>query len=228
MIVSLHEVPHLGDLAGEGVGVEEPVHDISVKRVDRAKSVARIGSAQVFEHLPGNAHSGDDEPWVNRACQGHRALTIAVPDRSEPAQREQPHREVVEVLAVPVGGFPDADSHAPPKNAVNLSDHPFRFLQVPVVAEDTVEGDEQDHPEGICPQVAPSVGPDPPFAHPPEPLEDDGRVAADRRGAGHDRYNPKGYVSGMPVVCARPSGVTAAVRSNHTYSSNCRGRLAWK
>lgn len=49
-----------------------------------------------------------------------------------------------------------------------------------------------------------------------------------RRHGGH-RYNPKGYVSGTPRCTALgPSGVTARLSSNHTYSSNCAGSTAWK
>lgn len=36
------------------------------------------------------------------------------------------------------------------------------------------------------------------------------------------RYSPVGHVSGGPAAgCCAPSGVTAVVRSNHTYASNC-------
>ena len=41
-------------------------------------------------------------------------------------------------------------------------------------------------------------------------------------------YSPKGYVSGVPDTSCAPSGVTARVSSNQTYSSNCQGSTAWK
>ena len=38
----------------------------------------------------------------------------------------QPHREVMEVLPVAVGGLTDADTVAPPEHSPDLRHHPFR------------------------------------------------------------------------------------------------------
>jgi hypothetical protein len=72
-------------------------------------------------------------------------------DDAEAAEREHPHGEIVEVLPVTVGRLADADPDRPAEDAVDLSNHPFCLVQVPIVPRGMVKGDEQDHPERVRP-----------------------------------------------------------------------------
>jgi hypothetical protein len=53
-------------------------------------------------------------------------LAVLRPRPGEEAEREQPHREVREVLPLAVGGLTDADAVAPPEHSPDLRHHPFR------------------------------------------------------------------------------------------------------
>jgi hypothetical protein len=67
-----------------------------------------------------------DEAWMDLADQVDRLLAVLRPRLGEEAEREQPHREVMEVLPVAVGGLTDADAVAPPEHSPDLRHHPFR------------------------------------------------------------------------------------------------------
>ena len=127
---------------------------------------------------------GIDEGGVNVAHQRDRLLAIAGVDGSQPVEREDPHGQVMEVLAIPVGLFADPDSPRPPQHPLDLGDDPFAFAQQAIVVELLPQRHQQHHAERVGPEIAQPVGPDARLAHPGQPGLD-GRDLLEGQGPGH-------------------------------------------
>jgi hypothetical protein len=83
-------------------------------------------------------------------------------------QRENPHRQIVKVLAVAIRSFADSKTALSAKNTLDVGDNALSFIEELVLLQFVVERDQQNNAEGIGPQVSHAIGPDALFAHPVE------------------------------------------------------------
>src|SRR6266516_271474 len=167
----LDDLAHLCDFALERLFVQQSVRDVAVERIARAETRARVRAAEVLLHFPDHTHSGPHEGPVDFVDQRDRALPILGLEMAETAKREQPHGEIVEVLAVPIRRLADANASLAAEHALDLGDEPARLLEKARVFGYVVERYEQHQPEGIGPQISRSIGPDPRFTHPLETIQ---------------------------------------------------------
>src|SRR6266550_3718277 len=98
---------------------------------------------------------------MNVACDGDSAVAIGGSQRTQSTEREQPLRQVVEVLSIPVGRLADPDAARSAEYPADLSDEPLRLIQIALLAQMPVQGNEKHHPKCVRPQVAAPVWPDP-------------------------------------------------------------------
>ena len=66
-------------------------------------------------------------------------------------ERVEPHREIVEILAVAVRRFADADAARAPEHPVDLGHHPLRLVEEPPFAQFRIERNQQHDAERIGP-----------------------------------------------------------------------------
>ena len=68
-------------------------------------------------------------------------------------KRIKPHGQVMEILAIAVRRFADANAAGAPKHAIDFSNNPFRLVEISAFSRFGVKRDEEDDPEGIRPQI---------------------------------------------------------------------------
>ena len=142
---------------------------------------------------------------------------------TERVQREQPHRQVVEVLPVAVGRLADADAAGAAQHPLHLGHDPLRLLHVVIIAQLVAERDQEHHTERVRPEIAHPVRPDPGAPHPVEPAQDL-RDGGPHQAAGTMNGWSGGRACASPVMIGR----TARVSPTQMYSSNWWGSEAWK
>src|SRR5271167_2511498 len=105
--------------------IKASIGDIAVESIERAETKARIRSAQILLHLPNDASSRHNKCAVNLV---HELDALAPIGRHIPPQyreRVQPHRQIVEILAVPIRRFPDPDAARAPEYTFDIGHHPL-------------------------------------------------------------------------------------------------------
>ena len=78
----------------------------------------------------------------------------------------------MEILAIAVGRFADANAAGAAKHAIDFSDHPFGLVEVPALFQRDVERDKENDTEGIGPQIPETVRPDALRTHPGKLVDD--------------------------------------------------------
>jgi len=78
----------------------------------------------------------------------------------------------MEILAIAVGRFADADAAGTPKHALGFSNKPFRLVEIPALFQFGIERNEEDDAEGVGPQIPEAVRPDALGTHPGQLVED--------------------------------------------------------
>ena len=159
---------HFRDLGPQRIAAEQPVADIAVICIHGAQAIAGIGTAQIFFHFPDHTAAGDDECPMDVARQCNAAFTVFRLHIAQPCQRKKPHREVVKVLSVAVGGLADAQPARTAEYALHIAHQPFGLVQPAALAQFSVKRDVQHHPKGISPEITQAVRPDPLGPHPIE------------------------------------------------------------
>src|SRR5271169_2485017 len=81
-------------------------------------------------------------------------------------ERIEPHREIMEILSVPVRRLPDADTARTPEHPVDFGHYPLRFIEKLRLAQFRIERNQQHDAECIGPSVARPVWPYALRAHP--------------------------------------------------------------
>jgi hypothetical protein len=109
---------------------------------------------------------------VDVARQRDAALPVFGLDVAEPRQREQPHCEIMEILAVAVLSLPYAQSARTAEDALGIGHQPLGLGEPAFLSGFTVERDVEYDAEGVGPEIAQAVPPDPLGPHPVEPGED--------------------------------------------------------
>lgn len=77
----------------------------------------------------------------------------------EPTEGEQPHSEIVVVLAVAIGGLTDAEAFRASKSTLDLGDEVLCLRQPGHVAELAIERDQQRQAECVGPEIGCSLRP---------------------------------------------------------------------
>jgi hypothetical protein len=77
----------------------------------------------------------------------------------------------MEILAVPVGGLADPDAPPAAEHALDLGDEMLGCLEIFRFSKLPIQRDQQHQAEGISPEIAQAIGPDPTLAHPVELLQ---------------------------------------------------------
>ena len=223
LVQRLYRDLHVTDLGGELALAEQPIDHVAMERIECAQTEAGVRAAQILAHLPDHADAGPDEAWMDLADEPDSLLAIRWPLLREHVEREEPHREVMEVLPIAVGGLADPDAAGAAQHPLHLRHDPLRFLRVPIVSQLVAERDEEDHAEGIRPEIARPVGPDSRAPHPVQSAHD----LLDER-----PHQADGTMNGWNVARAWASpvaiGRTACVSPTQMYSSNWWGSEAWK
>ncbi len=100
------------------------------------------------------------------------ALPIVGPMLSQPREREEPHGEIVEVLAVPVRRFPDPEAAGPAEDALDIGYEALRRVNPDFLPRLSKERDVQHDAERVGPEISQAVGPDALLAHPRQLSQD--------------------------------------------------------
>ena len=206
----LDQRAHLGDLAGQRPLVQQAIGHVAVEGVERAEAVARIRPAQILLHLPDHAAPRHDERIMDLPRESDALVRDSGTVAPEHGERVEPHGEVVEILTVAVRLFADADAARAAENAIDLGDQPFGLVKVALLAQRFVERDEKHEPEGIGPQIAQAVRPDPLFTHPIELLEHIGRIGQ----SAHRRTRSLRPTEWSPKVFTRKWDSSGLIRIN--------------
>src|SRR3979409_189546 len=123
--MALDEIAHFGNFTCERLLIEQAIDHIAVERIERTKAESGVGSAQVLLHLPYHAHTGNHEGAVDVVREGEGAIAVFAFQLTQPAEREQPLCEIVEILSIAIGGLADPD-------ATCSAEHPVHFPHEPL------------------------------------------------------------------------------------------------
>ena len=66
-------------------------------------------------------------------------------------QRENPHREIMKVLAITIGGFANSEAAPAAEDALDLSHDPLSFIHELVSPEFVIERNQQNDAESVGP-----------------------------------------------------------------------------
>src|SRR3981189_940793 len=170
--MALDEIAHFGNFTCERLLIEQAIDHIAVERIERTKAESGVGSAQVLLHFPEHAHTGNHEGAVDVVREGDGAIAVFAFQLTQPAEREQPLCEIVEILPIAIGGLADPDATCSAEHSVYFRYEPLGLVQITSIPELPVQRDEQHQAKCIGPQVAQPVRPDPLLAHPAQLVED--------------------------------------------------------
>ena len=191
--------------------------------IERSQTEARVRTAEVLAHLPDHADAGPDEARMDLADERDRALAVPGPQLPQHVEREEPHRQVVEVLPIAVGCLTDPYTARAAQHRLHLRDQPLRLFHVVIIPQLVAERDEQHHTERIRPEVARPVRPDRSAPHPVQPAQDLLDFGPHQAGGTMNGCRG-GRACASPVAIGR----TARVWPTQMYSSNWWGSEAWK
>ena len=104
-------------------------------------------------------------------------------------ERIEPHREIVEILSVPIRRFSDADAARAPEHPVDFGHQPLSLVEESALAQFRIKRNQKYDAERIGPRIALPIRPYALRAHPVQLVENVSNVPASGHGNAH---TPKG------------------------------------